>query len=68
MKGLLTRETGKAILTGKITGNAVGDGNRARKTFAGIVVVLVVVFTFVVVKIVEFRRVRKHKKTKKKKR
>jgi len=56
LKGLLTKETGKAILTGKtITGNAVNENGKGNSKVPYIIlslfVVIILIIVFMIVKI-----------------
>jgi len=62
LKGLLTRETGQAILTERV----VGDGNSKTSDFkiSYILGVLAVIILIIVIVLVKIKRIKKNKKKK----
>ena len=68
LKGLLTGKTGQAILTGKITGNAVNEANENGSSKALYVVLSVLAGIILIIVMIRFVRIRNRKLRSKKKR
>jgi hypothetical protein len=66
LKSILTGKTGQAILTGKITGNAAGDGNVNYKKPSVILAFLAVIILIIVIMIVKIKKKKFRKKSGKK--
>ena len=66
IKSLLTTKTGNAILNGKITGNAIGNGDKNIDYEKPLIVfaigVIVIVLVMVVIKIKKNEKIKKRKK------
>jgi len=58
LKSILTGKTGNAILTGKITGNAAGDGSSGRKSFVvfGVFAAIILIIIVAIIKIKKSRK------------
>ncbi len=65
LKSLLTGKTGRAILTGKITGNAAGDGSSGNKKPLVMLIIAVVIIALIIVIIkVSKKKIKNRKKEK----